>query len=168
MPFQDSSILPKIGTVISVIGNESDQKVRVHSRIVVLGGSKVGKTAIVQQFLYGSFPDVYSATVDEVHRTEFEVKGMGTLTLDILDTSGSYEFPAMQRLAISKADAFILVHSIDDPNSFEEIRRLRDLIFQLKCSSESSSLSHHSYHSQPTNLRNRLRGVQENPCGYRG
>lgn len=70
-------------------------------RLVVLGGSKVGKTAIVQRFLYNTFPETHSATVEELHRADYEVKGLGIVGVEILDTSGSFPFPAMQRLAIS-------------------------------------------------------------------
>lgn len=57
------------------------------------------------------------------------------LTLDILDTSGAYEFPAMRALSISSADAFVLVYDVTDANTFEEARALRDQIHETKCSS---------------------------------
>jgi GTPase SAR1 family protein len=41
------------------------------------------------------------------------------LKLDILDTGGSYVFPAMRTLAIKSADGFVLVCAVDDPTSLE-------------------------------------------------
>lgn len=43
-------------------------------------------------------------------------------TLQITDTTGSHQFPAMQRLSISKGHAFILVYSCTSRQSLEELR----------------------------------------------
>ena len=48
------------------------------------------------------------------------------LKLDILDTGGSYVFPAMRTLAIKSADGFVLVCAVDDPSSLE-------VSFSIKC-----------------------------------
>ncbi|VDO75690.1 unnamed protein product [Schistosoma mattheei] len=45
-------------------------------------------------------------------------------TLQITDTTGSHQFPAMQRLSINKAHAFILVYSITNKASFDELQPL--------------------------------------------
>lgn len=54
--------------------------------------------------------------------------------MDILDTSGAYEFPAMRALSISSADAFVLVYDVNDAATFEEVRALRDQIHETKSS----------------------------------
>ena len=56
---------------------------------MVLGGSMVGKTSIISQFLYDTFIGVYKETVDEMYHGEFDVGGCD-LSLNIQDTGGSY------------------------------------------------------------------------------
>lgn len=97
-------------------------------RIVVMGAAKVGKTCIISQFLYDKFNTRYKQTVEELHRGEYELPDGSALTLDILDTSGSFEFPAMRTLSITTGAAFILVYSIDDKESWYEVERLRNMV----------------------------------------
>lgn len=53
-------------------------------------------------------------------------------TLQITDTTGSHQFPAMQRLSISKGHAFILVYSVTSRQSLEELRPIWDIIREMK------------------------------------
>lgn len=116
---------------VSSSGNLNNTAAR--HKIVVLGAAKVGKSSLITQFLYNSFSTKYKRTVEEMHHGDFNVAGV-RLTLDILDTSGSYEFPAMRALSMSSADAFILVYDISDADSFVEVRTLRDQIHETKAS----------------------------------
>ncbi|XP_069955305.1 ras-related protein Rap-1b isoform X2 [Cherax quadricarinatus] len=118
-----------VGTACEREEQQDDQQRRY--KVVIMGAAKVGKTAIINQFLYDTFTSKYTRTVEEMHHGEYEVSGI-SLTLDILDTSGSYEFPAMRELSVNTADAFILVYSITDAASFEEVRHLREFILQTK------------------------------------
>lgn len=68
-------------------------------RMVILGSSKVGKTAIVSRFLTGRFEDTYTPTIEDFHRKFYSIRGE-VYQLDILDTSGNHPFPAMRRLSI--------------------------------------------------------------------
>lgn len=97
-------------------------------RIVVMGAAFVGKTQVVSQFLYDKFSNRYRTTIEELHRGEYELPDQSTLTLDILDTSGSFSFPAMQDLSISTSNAFLLVFSIDSEESWMEATRLREKV----------------------------------------
>lgn len=53
-----------------------------------------------------------------IHKSCLNKTGLD-LRLDILDTGGSYVFPAMRSLAIKSADGFVLVCASDDPSSLE-------------------------------------------------
>jgi len=96
-------------------------------RLVVLGAGRVGKSSIIRRLLKDEFVEGYKATVEDLHCRDYEADG-NTIKVDILDTAGDLEFPAMRRLSISSAHAFLLVYSIDDRASFDEVRRLRQQI----------------------------------------
>ncbi|CAO2643394.1 Dexamethasone-induced Ras-related protein 1, partial [Lemmus lemmus] len=100
-------------------------------RMVILGSSKVGKTAIVSRFLTGRFEDTYTPTIEDFHRKFYSIRGE-VYQLDILDTSGNHPFPAMRRLSILTGDVFILVFSLDNRDSFEEVQRLKQQILDTK------------------------------------
>ncbi|EAA05193.4 AGAP011306-PA [Anopheles gambiae str. PEST] len=111
--------------------DENSINSNVRHKIVMMGAAKVGKSSLITQFLYSSFSPKYKRTVEEMHHGHFSVGGVN-LTLDILDTSGSYEFPAMRALSISSADAFILVYDVTDSITFEEVKAIREQIHEIK------------------------------------
>lgn len=96
-----------------------------------MGSPRTGKSSIIQQFLYNTFSPKYKRTIEEMHHGDFEVNGVH-LTLEILDTSGKNEFPAMRNLSISNADAFVLVYDICDLSTFEDLHAIRDQILETK------------------------------------
>ena len=95
--------------------------------IVFLGVGRVGKTSILRRFMYGAFHETYMETVEDIHLYHFNVTGK-SLFVSFLDTAGSIPFPAMRKLYISKAQAFVLVYSITDENSFLEAKNLWEQI----------------------------------------
>ncbi len=101
-------------------------------RLAFLGAAGVGKSALICRFLHDRFEQKYTRTVEDIHALEYETAGSGKMRLEILDTSGSYQFPAMRELCIRHSDAFALVYAVDDTASLEEVRRLRNEILELR------------------------------------
>lgn len=97
-------------------------------RIVVMGSARVGKSSLISQFLYDKFLPKYRETVEELHRGEYELPDGASLTLDILDTSGAFQFPAMRALSITSAGAFLLVFAVDNEETWREVVRLREQV----------------------------------------
>ncbi|OWF43164.1 GTP-binding protein Rhes [Mizuhopecten yessoensis] len=108
-------------------GKKGEEVEERHCRLTVMGASCVGKSAIISQFLYDTFSSDYHETVEDLHRKEVDINGSKVI-LDILDTAGTHEFPGMRKLAIATSDAFILVYSVDNDASFEEVKLLREQI----------------------------------------
>ncbi|CAH2307527.1 GTP-binding Rhes-like [Pelobates cultripes] len=100
-------------------------------RLVFLGAAGVGKTALIERFLYDRFDARHRRTVEEIHSLDPEPDVL-QLRIEITDTSGSYSFPAMRKLRIQQGDAFVLVFSLTNPDTFQEVENLREEILRVK------------------------------------
>ncbi|XP_020893027.1 ras-related protein Rap-2a-like [Exaiptasia diaphana] len=95
--------------------------------IVFFGDSCVGKTSLIQRYLGYGFSDEYQPTIEDFYiKHVFHQKK--TCELQLIDTSGTYEFPAMRKVDILKADAFVLVYS--NSATFKRLNRYRGEILE--------------------------------------
>ncbi|ERL94341.1 hypothetical protein D910_11624 [Dendroctonus ponderosae] len=91
-------------------------------RLVILGGQGVGKSCIIKRFLFNTYCNKYRSTVEDLYNKEYDLGHM-TLKVDILDTAGDMQFPAMRRLCIATAHAFLLVYSVASVPSFDCVKQ---------------------------------------------
>uniref|UniRef100_H2YV87 Small monomeric GTPase n=1 Tax=Ciona savignyi TaxID=51511 RepID=H2YV87_CIOSA len=89
-------------------------------RVVLFGAGGVGKSSLVLRFIKGTFRESYVPTIEDTYR-QIVTCDKNVCTLQITDTTGSHQFPAMQRLSITRGDAFILVYSVTTRQSIEEL-----------------------------------------------
>ena len=94
--------------------------------ITFLGDGFVGKSAILQRLVAGTFSTSYVPTIGETleMRTKRRPSDTSPLDLRIFDTSGSMAFPAMTRVLIGQSDAFVVVYAVNSEKSFECAGRL--------------------------------------------
>ncbi|XP_020611174.1 ras-related protein Rap-2a-like [Orbicella faveolata] len=97
--------------------------------VVVFGEARTGKSSLIKTFLGETFTDEYEPTVEDFYSKQILYNDRN-YQVDIIDTCGSENFPAMRRVDIQKADAILLVYSLDNPRSFERLEQLREEIFQ--------------------------------------
>ncbi|THD28732.1 DIRAS family GTP-binding Ras 2 [Fasciola hepatica] len=100
-------------------------------RVAVFGAGGVGKTSLVLRFVRGTFRETYVPTIEDTYRQVISCNKQ-VCTLQITDTTGSHQFPAMQRLSISKGHAFILVYSITNKASFDELQSFHNELSLIK------------------------------------
>ena len=100
--------------------------------IVVMGAAGVGKTALINQFLHGSFSRLYTPTVEYMDNITLQFLCGKEIHCQILDTAGSFDFPAMRELYIRKGDAFVLVYKTSCRESIDRVSTDRHEILQVR------------------------------------
>lgn len=100
--------------------------------VVVLGAGGVGKTSLVARFVNNEFPELHTPTVEDLYEKPIHLRKGVSALLQVLDTAGTYQFPAMKKVTIQFGDAFILVYSVNDPDSLDEALKLQQEIYKAK------------------------------------
>ncbi|KAK6726116.1 hypothetical protein RB195_004433 [Necator americanus] len=101
-------------------------------RVVVVGGRRVGKTAILRQV--ACFEDItskkYEPTIDDTYQVLLEEGDRPREILIFHDTGGLADGgpPELKRPYLQVADAFVLVYSVADHESFNRIDLLKKFI----------------------------------------
>lgn len=116
-------------TVMSKPGDRSS--VAQTYKIVVVGGGGVGKSAITIQFIQSYFVTDYDPTIEDSYTKQCVIDDV-VAKLDILDTAGQEEFSAMREQYMRSGEGFLLVYSVADRSSFDELPRLHRQILRVK------------------------------------
>jgi small GTP-binding protein len=103
-------------------------------KVVCLGAEKTGKSSIAVRMATGAYVEsLHEPTIEECFKSDQTVNGQRTF-FEIIDTAGnnSAEYSSMQESWIRENDSFLLVYSVGDATSFEEVRSLKANIDVLK------------------------------------
>ncbi|CAF1103296.1 unnamed protein product [Brachionus calyciflorus] len=100
-------------------------------KIILLGSGGVGKSALTQRFIHGSFSEGYDPTIEDCYQKNIEVNNE-TCQLEILDTAGTEQFSSMRDVYIKSGDAFVIVYSINSISTFNDIQPIIDQITTIK------------------------------------
>ncbi|XP_076822349.1 ras-related protein Rab-13-like isoform X1 [Clavelina lepadiformis] len=90
-------------------------------KIIVLGDSGAGKTALLKRIIYNNFDQTQATVGLEFGVASAKVNGVHYTKLEIWDTAGSEKFRSLAPLYMRDADGVIMVYAVDDPQSFESL-----------------------------------------------
>ena len=100
-------------------------KKKVLLKVIILGESGVGKTALLHRYVHGKFIEEHKATIGADFVTQ-EIKiDDKIITLQMWDTAGQERFQSLGNAFYRGADACILVYDITNDNSFGKIDEWR-------------------------------------------
>ena len=100
-------------------------------KLVVLGKSLVGKSALTFRFINDQFPKEHDTTIEDQYKTTINIDGY-QVKLEILDTAGQDDYQSMQETWINYGAGFLLIYSIDDMESFNEVKKKLDKVILIK------------------------------------
>ncbi|KAH3764766.1 Ras GTPase [Pelomyxa schiedti] len=100
-------------------------------KVVVVGDGGVGKSAITIQLTQGHFITEYDPTIENSYRKPMTIDN-DVCVLDILDTAGQEEYSAMRDQYFRSGHGFIVVYSVVDRPTFENIQNYRSQILKVK------------------------------------
>ena len=96
-------------------------------KMILLGESGVGKTAIIKRYLYDQFNKEKSPS-ESMHYMEKDlVINKKKIKLNVWDTIGQEKYRSLSKLFLNETQIVILVYSIDDSKSFKELDYWSDL-----------------------------------------
>jgi len=99
-------------------------------KIIVMGVGGVGKSAITNRFVIGRWVEKYDPTVEESYQTTIDIDGKA-LQVEILDTAGQDEYTPLRETFMHTGDGFLLVYSIVDDQTLEELKAIREQILRV-------------------------------------
>ena len=99
-----------------------------NNKIYILGDQGVGKTNIINRYIYGNFDTSSTPTLGSAFG-EKKINKEGTIyLLKIWDTAGQEKFNSITKLFIRGSQIILLVYSIDNLKSFENLKPWIDYI----------------------------------------
>lgn len=97
-------------------------------KVAVFGSGRCNKSAFVIQFVQDYYITDYDPTIKDSYERVIVIDGQ-KVHLDILDTASQDDFAPMRRSYMRQGNGFIIMYSIDDRESFEDVEKFyRDLM----------------------------------------
>ena len=136
-----SPVIPKVkrDTEVEKIRRKMEHyQSKPHSReyvykLSLIGDGGVGKTSLVQRFVYGIFKRDYKATIGTfISKKECEFKELGTsVRFMIWDLAGQSQFERLWPDYLTDSRAGIIVFDITERESFKNVKKWYDIITRV-------------------------------------
>ena len=99
-------------------------------KIIILGNSSCGKTALIERFVNGRFLETQATIGTEAFSKIIEVD-RNVCKLEIWDTAGQEKFNALSRLFYRGAKCAVLVYDITDEVTFTTLSQWRNNVLEV-------------------------------------
>jgi small GTP-binding protein len=100
-----------------------------HYKVVILGNSGCGKTALIHRWMFDAFPQPSKPTIgSNHHRRRITLENGNPADLYVWDTAGQEQFQSLMPLYARSSSLAIVSAAINDEASFDSIPKWVDTI----------------------------------------
>ena len=92
-------------------------------KVVLIGGSSVGKSSIVSKFIFNEFNENQYSTIGAAFITKTIVIDNINVKLELWDTAGQEKFDSLVPMYYRNAHAVIVVYDVTDKETFDRAKR---------------------------------------------
>ena len=110
-------------------------------KLILVGQPRTGKTAIYNRLLTNTYDANSMTTIAAKFQTKVVSLGTGDVKIDVWDTAGQEVFRTLNKIYYKKAVFVLLVYSIDDEKSFEELEKYWINEIKNSCPKYSSKIN---------------------------
>lgn len=92
--------------------------------IAVVGDSNVGKTALIQRYLFSRFSQDHATTIEDFYQTTVKLENSNNdelYLMDIVDTAGVDEFKSVLITSVKQRDGYIFVYDFNEVKTLQTI-----------------------------------------------
>ena len=101
----------------------SNSEEEITFKIITVGESGVGKTAIIKRFVYGKFDENAISTIGlSFCFKDIKLNNNKQIKLKLIDTGGQERFRALSKSYFKNAEGVLFVFGLDNKKSFDEIQ----------------------------------------------
>ena len=103
--------------------NNSNENKQIECQICLLGYTFVGKTSIINRFIFNKFNEnELSTSLPKYLNKDIKTPSGYLIRIQFWDTAGQEKYRSIANMIYKRSDIIILTYSIDNKKSFEEIK----------------------------------------------
>ncbi|KAJ3448654.1 centaurin/arf [Anaeramoeba flamelloides] len=111
------------------------QQKRPNYYTIVCVGDQIGKTRLILRYIHDDFDEEHDPTLFDRHKKKTTIEDE-TVTVDLLDISGSEDYFSLYNEWFQEVDGFLLLYSINNPRSFDLLTIYREKIIETQETSD--------------------------------
>lgn len=100
-------------------------------QLVMLGAGGVGKSALTIRLVNDDFVEQWDPTIEDTYLKQLVIDEKA-VSLEIMDTAGQENFESMRDAWMRDGDGFMMLYSIIDRSTFEEMKNFHTSLTRVK------------------------------------